>query len=269
MFKDWQESLIKSIISSFSGFDGHLSGAYSLLTEDIFSGNWGEIANAISNIIKPTALIIAGICFLIEFLKIIVNADILKWENALKVGAKLCIAKASIDISSEFLRLIYTTVAGWIEAAGLTFSSGAGSSLATSAKTALEKYSFGEVLGAYLASFIFIMFLNIVAIMVKVMSYGRAFELTCVNAVAPLPFAFLCLDDGGGSRVTKTYIFAYISICLRGLFMVISMSIYTKLASGIEFTNWLDGLSELLMVSLVLLMALVKSDQWAKQLFNG
>lgn len=51
--------------------------------------------------------------------------------------------------------------------------------------------------------------------------------------------------------------------------MVISMSIYTKLASGIEFTNWLDGLSELLMVSLVLLMALVKSDQWAKQLFNG
>ena len=74
---------------------------------------------------------------------------------------------------------------------------------------------------------------------------------------------------GSGSRTFKNFAFVYIAICLRGLFMVISLSLFCKLAGSISFSDWTSGLSDLLVLSLVLLMALVKSDQWAGRLLTA
>lgn len=267
-FDDWKTEMIDSVIETFQTFDSYLNNSYGLLTTDVFSGVWAEISNQISSIIKPTALTIAGVCFLIEFLKITINMDILKWEYLIKVFAKFCVAKASIDISTDALKAVFVTVSQWIsQVTAGTIS--VGTTLASSAQTTLNSADFGEVFAIYITSMVFIMFLKIIGICINVMGYARAFELTCVNSVAPLPFAFLCLDDNGNSRVFKNFAFVYIAICLRGLFMVISVSVFCKLAGNISFTSWSSGLSDLLVLSLVLLMALMKSDQWAKQLFNG
>lgn len=265
---DWKNSMIDSVVETFQTFDSYLNGSYGLLTTDVFSGDWAAISSQIADIVRPTAMTIAGICFLIEFLKITINMDIIKWEYFIKVFAKFCVAKASIDISTDALRAVFRTVSGWIsQVTSGTIS--VGTTLASSAQTTLNNCNFGQVLGIYLSSMVFIMFLKIIGICINTMGYARAFELTCVNSVAPLPFSFLCLDDNGGSRVFKNFAFVYIGICLRGLFMVISLSVFCKLASNITFTTWTSGLSDLLVLSMVLLMALVKSDQWAKQLFNG
>lgn len=270
IFDSMRTGMINSIIDSFSGFDQYLSDSYTALTANVFSGNWATIANSISGIIKPTATMICGICFLIEFLKITINGDVIKYEYLIRVFAKLCIAKASIDISTDALKLVFTTVSKWITQVS-TDTITVGSQLATSAQTTLNDSNFGEVFAIWLSSCLFIFFLKIIGIMINVMGYARSFELTCVNSVAPLPFAFLCLDDGmgSGSRTFKNFAFVYIAICLRGLFMVISLSLFCKLAGSISFSDWTSGLSDLLVLSLVLLMALVKSDQWAGRLLTA
>ena len=114
IFDSMRTGMINSIIDSFSGFDQYLSDSYTALTANVFSGNWAAIANSISGIIKPTATIICGICFLIEFLKITINGDVIKYEYLIRVFAKLCIAKASIDISTDALKFVFTTVSKWI-----------------------------------------------------------------------------------------------------------------------------------------------------------
>lgn len=265
---DWKAGMIASVVETFQSFDIYLNNSYALLTTDVFSGQWAQISTQIASIIKPTALTIAGICFLIEFLKITINMDILKWEYLIKVFAQFCVARASIDISADALNMVFRIVSRWISQVS-TGTIAVGSTLATSAQTTLNSSGFGAVLATYLSSMVFIVFLKIIGICVNVMGYARAFELTCVNSVAPLPFAFLCMSENGGSGVFKNFAFVYIGICLRGLFMVIALSLFCTLASGISFASWSTGLSDLLVLSLVLLMALIKSDQWAKQLFNG
>ena len=131
---------------------------------------------------------------MIEFLKITINGDVIKYEYLIRVFAKLCIAKASIDISTDALKLVFTTVSKWITQVS-TDTITVGSQLATSAQTTLNDSNFGEVFAIWLSSCLFIFFLKIIGIMINVMGYARSFELTCVNSVAPLPFAFLCLDD--------------------------------------------------------------------------
>lgn len=270
LFDSMRDGMIDSVLDTFSNFDTYLNGSYQLLTTDVFSGNWVTISNSISSIVKPTATVICGICFLIEFLKTTINMDIIKWEFLVKVFAKFCIAKASIDISADVLKFVFRIVSGWISKVS-TGTMNVGTQLASSAQSTLNQSNFGEVLAIWLSSCLFIFFLKIIGIMISVMGYARSFELTCINSVAPLPFAFLCLDDGAGqgSRVFKNFAFGYIGICLRGLFMVISLSVFCTLASNISFSDWTSGLSDLLVLSLVLLMALVKSDQWAGRLLNG
>lgn len=265
---DMKVGMIDSVVETFQTFDTYLNNSYGLLTTDVFSGEWLEISSRIADIVAPTAITIAGICFFIEFLSMTINLDILKWEYLLKVFGKFCIARASIGISGDALRSVFRTVSGWITSV-TTGTISVGTTLASSAQTTLNSADFGVVFAMYLSSMIFIAFLKIIGICINVMGYARAFELTCVNSVAPLPFAFLCLDSNRGMNVFKNFAFVYIGICLRGLFMVISLSVFCTLASNISFASWSTGLSDLLVLSLVLLMALVKSDQWAKQLFNG
>ena len=265
---EWKSGMIDSVIDTFQTFDGYLNNSYSLLVTDVFSGQWADISNQIAAIVKPTAVVIAGICFMIEFLKITINTDILKLEYLIKVFAKLCIAKACIDVSDDLLKFVYVIVSGWItHVTDETIS--VGTTLASSAQTTLESANFGQVLAIYLSSMVFIVFLKIIGICINVMGYARSFELTCVNSVAPLPFAFLCIEENQGSRVFRNFAFVYIGICLRGLFMVISLSVFCTLAGNISFESWTKGLSDLLVLSLVLLMALMKSDQWAQRIFNG
>lgn len=263
------EPMVDFIVSTFTEFDNYLAESLDVIVEtNVFTGNWNTIATKISSIIEPSAITICGICFLIQFLRLTINSDILKWELMLKVSATFCVARASIDISSQVLEEVYVTVSKWISSV-TSETIDVGNKLGESAQTALASCSGFEILGIFLTSFLFLVFIKLISICIKVMAYARAFELTCVNAVAPLPFAFLCLDDGGSSRVFKNFAFVYISICLRGLFMVISISVFSTLANSISFSSWSTGLYDLLVFSLVLLMGLVKSDQWAKQLFNG
>lgn len=270
IFESMRTEMIDSAVDTFSNFDKYLNGTYQLLTTDVFSGNWATISNAIAMVVKPTAATICGICFLIQFLKITLNMDVVKWEFLVKVFGQFCIAKASIDVSSDALKLVFYTVSRWVTKVG-TGTVSVGSQLATSAQTTLNECDFGKVLAIWLSSSIFVMFLKLLGMTIKVMGYAATFELTCINSIAPLPFAFLCLDDGAGqgSRVFKNFAFYYIGICLKPLFMIISITAFTTLASGISLSNWTEGLSDLLILSMVLAMALIKSEQWATRVLSA
>ncbi|MDA8222497.1 hypothetical protein [Desulfosporosinus sp.] len=133
-FRDY---ILSWIIQMVQGFDTNVARAVKVLTGDIFNGSMYAMAKGIADIITPVSLTIITIIFLIEFLKITIKMDVLKWEYGLRVFLKLVFAKVAIDLSFMLLMAIYATAAEWILAAG-AINSTLGTAVASALTTIIQ-----------------------------------------------------------------------------------------------------------------------------------
>lgn len=242
------------------------------------SSSWHQFATAMHTVIMPIALTIITICFLIEFLKITIQMDILKWEYGLKCFFKLVFAKVCIDLSTYLLDAIYATAAEWISTTStLTFGSSTSYKLGETTWLQIKAQVMAaktlETLAIFISVGILFLAINAVMIVVQVMAYARQFEICILCAMAPLPCAFLPLEDGGMARIPKKYFMTFASACLSGLFMIMSIRLYQLLASVIisQIASGSDvgsAVGSLLLASLVLVMAVVKSGSWAQKILD-
>lgn len=274
--EEMKEFIANWIKNNLNDLDSNVANVVSILSSNFWgSGNaWYDFAKAVSAIIEPIALTIITICFLIEFLKITIQMDILKWEYALKVFFKFVFAKVCIDVSFKLLGAIYATGAEWIASVG-TSASTIGSTAWTAIETEINGYNFMDMLGLVVSMGLIFLAIWVVSLIVQVVAYARKFELVIYLAVAPLPCAFLPLEDGGGSRIPKKYILTFASICLQGLFIIMSIKLYGMLCNEeIQATITAGGnvgtiAGQLLIASLVLVMAVVKSSSWARSILDA
>ncbi len=267
--KNWIQSILLSL-------DGNIQKVVSILSNDFWKpGNaWYDFAISISTVIEPISLTIVTICFLIEFLKITINMNVLKWEYGTKVIIKFILAKVCIDVSFTLLGAIYATCAEWISSVG-TSASTVGNTAWTVIETEIDGYGFMETLGLVVSMGLIFLAIWLVSLMVQVIAYARKFELVIYLAVAPLPCAFLPLEDNNMSRIPKKYVFSFASVCLQGLFIIMSIKLYGVLCNEeIQATisaggNVGDIAGQILIASLVLIMAVVKSSSWAKSILDA
>jgi hypothetical protein len=261
-------------LSVLNGFDNNVKTCVGVLTQDIFSNSMYTMAQGIANVITPIALDIIVICFLIEFIKITMQFDVLKWEFALKVFFKLALARAAIDFSFQGLMAIYATVAEWVTKSGST-GSPLGSQVSTALTTILQNMNPLEVLGLMCTMGLCFIAIQLSGIIVIVTAYARTFELLINVSISPLACAFLPMSENGASRITKKYFLNFAGVCLQGLFIIISIKLYGAVcqATIIPAVQSSTGISDIsfnmLLGSLVLVMAVVKSSSWAKALFDA
>lgn len=257
-----------------SGFDGNIDKAISVLTEDIFAGDMFSMAQGIANVITPIALTIISICFLLEFLKITIKMDVLKWEYALRVFFKLVLAKVAIDVSVELLTAIYATAAEWTARAAGTGGT-LGATVGMALTTIITNMTWYQALGLVCTMGISFLIIWLAGLMVIVMAYARMFEILIYVAISPLPCAFLPLEDGAGSRITKKYFITFAGVCLQGLFIIISIKLYQAICTStiIPAIGGVTALADIsfnmLLGALVLIMAVVKSGTWAKGILDA
>lgn len=271
-----KEFLIDFIKNGLTSLDGNIANVLSILSENFWGrGNvWYDLAKAISLIIQPVALSIISICFIIEFLKIIMDANILKWQFGLKIICKFILAKVCMDGAFYVLGLIYTTAAEWISSIG-SETPDIGNSAWTVISTEISNYGLMEMLGLSMSLGIVFVAIWVISLIVQVIAYARKFELVVYLAVAPLPCAFLPLEDGSASRITWKYIMSFASVCLQGVFIIISVKLYGVLCVEELSQTIIAGenigkiAGQLLISSLVLVMAIIKSSSWARNIFDA
>lgn len=270
------DALVEWIKNCFMSMDADIAGVTTILQEDWFRpGNlWYQFGRGVQGIVTPIALTIVSICFLIEFLKITIQMDILKWEYALKCFFKLVFAKVCIDLSTDVLSAIYATCAEWINSVG-TGSVAIGSLVWGEIKDSVENASLLGIIGIFLSSGIIFLAIKIITIVINVMAYARKFEICILMAVAPIPCAFLPLEDGGASRIPKKYILNFASSCLAGLFMIMSIRLYSILVENtlktqiLLLTDFGAQVGQVLLATLVLVMAIIKSGSWASKVLDA
>lgn len=277
--RDW---LLGLMTSALTGFDTMLASATSVLTGGL--GDWATVA-ALSSILRPFCYTIIGICLLIEIAQVAAKVDILKWEHGLKLCVKMVLAKVCIDIAPTFLQACYLQAQDWI-----TGLSAGGSTLGSTTISYLTPLvqginGFGNILGMFLSTFIVLMAIKICGLMIQVIAYGRMFELYVYLVVSPLPCAFMPLgngDGGGVSRITSKFFKSFIAVCLQGVMMIIVIRLFdvvmgnaiqTALASvaGTADANAAitDLIYTMLLGSIALVMAVMKSGSWAKGILDA
>lgn len=265
--RDW-------IKDNLSNMDANISKIVVILSEDFYGGTWYSFAVNVKGLVQPVALTIVTICFLIEFLKITIQMDILKWEYGLRVMFKFVFAKVCMDGAFYLLSAIYATSMEWIASIGNN-STTVGDLAWKAIAPIVEEYGMFKMLGVAISLGIMFLAIWAISLLVQVIAYARKFELVMYLAISPLPCAFLPLEDGGASRIPKKFVASFASVCLQGVFMVMSVKLFSLLcleALNQAITNgtYIGGIvGELFIAVCVLMMAVMKSSSWAKSILDA
>ena len=266
-------------------FDARITSASDVLTEGLFTSTSYALMRSIATVITPICLTIISICFVIEFLKISMKMDMMKWEYALKVLAKLVLAKVVIDIAPTVLSTIYETSAYWVNSAlslattGTTLSATGYDAL----QTLFDAITPFQAIGLAVTMLIPFLAIMLCGLIIQIMAYGRMFEIYVYVAISPLPCAFFPLDDGGGegmSRITLKFFKSFFAVCLQGLFMIICMQIFNgvvgealKDAINNITTTGTTGISDIsyniFIGSVCLTVAIARCGSWAKSILDA
>jgi len=245
------------------------------------------LANNIRNALRPFAITILGLCFVIEFLKLIIHENLLKWETAFKVGAKLVLTYVALDISSKLMEAIYITGKDFIDTAvskvgeignganGISMGSSMGKAVKDQLKKSVEGLTILQAIGLLATIGIGFLIIWLIGIIIMVLAYGRTVELLMHIAVAPIPCAFLILEGHGASRIFWKFIMSFAANCLQGFFIILSIALYNALVvqifnSIITTDSDVSGIvGGLLLGTIVLLVTVVKSGALAKQILDA
>lgn len=272
---NFKEFVIDFILNAINGFDADVNSAVTILSENIFSTSnpMFNFAMQVNQMLIPVALNITVIIFLLEFLKITVQMEILKWEYLFKVIIKFILAKVALSVSYSLLSAIYATGAGWVSSIGGVSGGTLGGTIGVYMENELNAMGFWDVLGVAVSMLIVILAINIVGTLVQVMAFARTFEIMVNISVSSIPCAFLPSEEGSTSRIAKRFFLNFAGITIQGLIMIICIKLYGVLAqsvlvNSISSGNFGDLAYSMLLGSLVLVMAIVKSGQWAKGIFD-
>lgn len=259
--------------------DANISEASAYLRADFINGggmggyDFGGFHSFILEVIgvvKPIALIIVSICFLMEFIKITMKFEVLKWETFFKVFFKLVLAKVVIDISFDFLLLIYQTSCEWI--LDLTnHHEQIGHIAWNKISSQVNNYSTMEMIGVVCTVGILIIGIKICLLLAKIMSMARMIEMVIYIGLSPIPMAFVPLEDGQLSRIPKTYIINFASMCLTGVIMMIAFRIYTIMGVALigASNGIVDVISSMLVATVILVLTISKSGSIAKSILSA
>lgn len=287
--RSWLISLIEI---AFMGFDSSLAESADVLRNGFDETTWNNVLT-LSGYLKPFCLIIVGFCLMIELAQVASRVDIIKWEHGLKICVKMVIAKVCIDVAPTFLRACNGQAQEWV---GLMTDGG--SNLGLEAKNRLvplvqQVDGFAEILGLVLVTLIVMLAVKICGLIITVMAYGRMFEIYVYLAVSPFPFAFLPLGGDGGasiSRITSKFIKSFIAVCLQGVMMIIVMRVFDMVMSSVIANTYAEIMSAtdpatgavadanaaitnlsftMLLGSIALIMSVVKSGSWAKNVIDA
>jgi len=262
------------ILTLIKEVDRCINNARDVLIDDIFTGPMYGIASSMGMVIRSIALTLLSLCFVLEFLKIIVHSQLMKWETGVKVTAKLVLAYVALDISSQLMEAIYATGAELISGV-LKVETSMGNLIYDDLQNSLNGLHFGGAIILLATVGLAFLIVWLAGLVIMVMAYARSVELLLHIAIAPIPCAFILLEDHRGSRIFWKFIMSFAANCLQGFFIVLSISLYDALITKIfqvalEKGNSVQAIAGGLFVgAIVLVVCVVKSGTLARQILDA
>lgn len=261
-----KDMLINNLTNSVQGSVENLNSAIQILSNGMTATYTAE-ANNIQTLIKPLAMTLLSILFLVDLIDMSTRkGDEMRWEDVARALIKLLICKNLMIIAPTIMSAMYNSIAATI---GAVLSGSVSTNLVDVLKATFEASIPDDATGvlesimtalkqvmAYIEILISCLIVNFVSIFIKVMSYGRMFELTVLESLSPIPIAFA--GWGETKDVPKRFLMSYFGTCLQGLAMVVCYKIFLAIIGSPA------SIGEFLMFTVCLLVGCFSSGKWAK-----
>ena len=233
---------------------------------------WTKFVQTGMSTVEGIALIIVSICFLLEFLKMTMKFEVLKWEFLFKVFFKLVLAKVCIDVSFDLLLAIYQTAIDWVADIGGEVPT-VGTSVWKSIESTINDYDTLDMIGLVCSTGILYLGISLITLVIRIMVLCRMVEIVIYMALAPLPCAFLPLEDGGTSRIPKNYFINFASLCLSGVVMMLALYLYGVVADTFIINTMgsdpFTAIGGLFVATIILVLTMSKSGNIAKSILSA
>lgn len=138
-------------------------------------------------------------------------------------------------------------------------------------RAALETQSNGSLMMIFVQSLLLNVAMEIIAIVVTVVIYGRMIEIYMVTSLAPVPFSTLMNKEQ--SSMGQNYFKSLLALAFQGFLIMVCVGIYAVLIQSvgldIDPDNPLKVMWDCLTYSILLCFTLLKSASMAKGIFNA
>ena len=262
------------------GYDGILGADFSSMLTTSGSVSMYDIAHGVWRVaILPIGCGVLSLVFTVKLIQISQRVD----GNASMPGVKevvfllvfFAVFLFLIQHSFELMQSIYEVIGMAIDRVMALFGTGGALDLA-----AVSIVTADDDIPALLAMLIVSLISWVAAYIVAlVVCWARALQLYIMAAFSPIPLAFMALDDT--RQIGVGYLKNFTAVCIAGLIIVILLIAFPVILGGITGANpgtgtpvdtVANGLTyalQYLAMCILLILSLVKSGAWARDIVSG
>lgn len=274
MFKELLKKWLAEILSKFN----QAGDGTELLTEAINGlndGLYGYVKTIMQSVVMPVAYTILALFFMLELYKAsqrvegIGGGSSLGAEVIFKAMFKMALCKLAVDSSLLFMEAIYAVfqkITSGIETA-ITIDPGIDGPIDLDALNHhIDSLGLGDQIGMLIELIIVKFGVWIIMGLVKVICIARFIEIYMYVAISPIPIATFPSDEM--SQIGKNFLKSFAAVCLQGTLIFLVLSFFPLLLSEQLLGNDVSAFN-LLLYSLVLILAVFGANRYAKSMLNA
>lgn len=228
--------VVGNLQSAFNTWNAKLTEIWSLVTTTPQEFRGGDIWNAVVAISEAMKGIGYGLLVLFFAMGVFQSAagfrELQRPEFALRHFIRFAGAKVAVGSTMELMTTVYAICGGVVQSVmgKVGGMAGAGITLPDEIVSAIENVGFLASIPLWLVSFLGSLFITVMSFILIMSVYGRFFRIFIYTALAPLPLATFAGE--GTSFAGKTFLKAYIGVCLEGAVIVLACLIFTAFMSA-------------------------------------
>lgn len=263
------------------GTEGVLSASFTQMLGSAGSVTMHDIAHGVWQVaILPIGCGILGFVFTVQLIKISQKMD----GNASMPGVKevvfllvfFAVFLFLVQNSFEIMRAVYEVTRLAIGRVSVMFGSGGALDLsAVSITTEDDVATLLAMLVVALVSWLVVIVAYVVALVV---SWARAIQIYVMAAFSPIPLALMSLDET--RQMGVGYLKNFAAVCLAGIIILVLLVSFPVVLGGLDAASAgvpvvdsvVGGLSyalQYLAMCILLILSLVKSGSWARDIMGG
>ena len=272
-----QVNMLKSI-----GADGVLSAGFEQMLGNAGTVTMYSVARGVWQVaILPIGCGVLSFVFTVQLIKISQKMD----GNASMPGVKevvfllvfFAVFLFIIQNSFDIMQSIYEVTKLAIDRVSGMFGSGGAVDLAQVSITTTED-DVAALLGMIVIALISWIVVVVAYVVALVVCWARAIQLYIMAAFAPIPLSLMALDET--RQMGVNYIKNFVSVCLAGIIILVLLVSFPIVLGGLNaasvgapvIDSIVGGLSyalQYLAMCILLILALVKSGAWARDIMGG
>lgn len=272
-----QVNMLKSI-----GADGVLSAGFEQMLGNAGTVTMYSVARGVWQVaILPIGCGVLSFVFTVQLIKISQKMD----GNASMPGVKevvfllvfFAVFLFIIQNSFDIMQSIYEVTKLAIDRVAGMFGSGGAVDLAQ-VSIATTEDDVAALLGMIVIALISWIVVVVAYVVALVVCWARAIQLYIMAAFAPIPLSLMALDET--RQVGVNYIKNFVAVCLAGIIILVLLVSFPIVLGGLNAASVgvpvvdsiVGGLSyalQYLAMCILLILALVKSGAWARDIMGG